>query len=273
MAQPGAGARFPDDGDVVDVEAAHVEFRSRAHGGRVEGHVAGEDVAVDVGENQVEGAELADALGAAQGDLDVGRMVDPDVLERVAVGPLVDVDGYDLVGPFHPGEDGEDGRAASHVERPLASRVEAEDVGEHQVGRGVVARPERHFGVDQYIIGKAFLRLVEGGPDGAFPPDADGLEIMFFPFLVPVPVLDALGLVGEMGDGEGERGQRLGEARLVVLVLRHVGGQPSLVGEEALVVDPAQLARQDVVDDLGVEIALVGEFDFVIVHVVFWIVD
>ena len=50
----------------------------------------------------------------------------------------------------------------------------------------MVAGSECHLRVDDDIIGITRLMFVEGGADDAILADADRLEIVLFPFLVPV---------------------------------------------------------------------------------------
>ena len=88
--------------------------------------VGEEDVAVDVGDDQVEGlGEGLKGRGVAMIDVDAVETVDGDVLDAVLHAPFVEIDGHAMFGTAHTGEDGEDARAATHVEEgfPFHIRV------------------------------------------------------------------------------------------------------------------------------------------------------
>ena len=57
-----------NDGHVVHVEATHIYNGVGAHAGYVHGEVAHEDIAIDIGNDEVEGAFVRQRIGIAQKD-------------------------------------------------------------------------------------------------------------------------------------------------------------------------------------------------------------
>ena len=83
--------------DVAFVESAEEELASGTEDGDIGIHIVEEDVAIDIGYDYVEfalrGLAVAQQVGIAYVDGDVG-MVALGIFEGIAVGPLVDVDGF-----------------------------------------------------------------------------------------------------------------------------------------------------------------------------------
>ena len=149
-------------------------------------HVIEEDVSVDVGEDDVERAISGYHLGSPKADFDVFRMVQADIFARIVVCPFVNIYGYDPRSSFHPCQYSQHRRAASHVEHFFSLKVELQDFAYHQVCRRVVSGAECHLRVYYYIIGIARFVGVERGAYQAFVPDMYGLEIILFPFFIPI---------------------------------------------------------------------------------------
>ena len=84
-----------DDGDVLDVEAAEEHDAVGAQGAGIGGDVGGDDVAVDVGDEDVGGFEAVEGGGVAVDEAYLGMVVDGDVVDGVDVGESVDFDAGD----------------------------------------------------------------------------------------------------------------------------------------------------------------------------------
>ena len=89
------------------------------------------------------------------------------------------------------------------------------------------------------MVCEALLRLVEGGPDEAFPADAYGLEVVLLPRFIPIAVGDECVGVVEGYVGQGEGGEQLRERLSVVCRFREVGAQTVGLRQEALEADRA----------------------------------
>lgn len=210
-------------GHVGLVEAAEQEGAARTQHADVGRHVGKQDVAVDVGDDEVEGV-AAQQAGVANTDGDVG-MVSLGVLKGVVVGPLVDVDAFDIVGTTHLGQDGQHGGATAHVEDMAALHIELGEVGEHHVGGLVVGGAKGHLGLDFEFPVYVAAVLVEGGANphtfAVVGLDKYGF-VLFFPFFVPVFV--GHGFKGVAGGGHVlDVGQLVGQPGFVEVVGRHVG--------------------------------------------------
>ena len=123
-----------DGGNVFSVESAHEKGGSRFHAADVLVDIVQQDVAVDIGEYNIECAECGDLFGTAQGNLYIFRMVQPGIFQRVVVSPFVDVDSDYFIGVFHFFAR----MASTAVPHPISSRsfafqVEFQHFADHQV--------------------------------------------------------------------------------------------------------------------------------------------
>ena len=172
------GLRFYH-GAVLLIEPAGYQQCPGLHAAGVGGEVLEDDVAVDIGQDQVIFACLDEGGIAAEGVDAVGDAVAAGIFPGGTDGHRVDVYGMDGDRRLHLcREDGEDAGAAAHVED-----LQAADgllVGEHclddQSGGLVMSGAEGHLGVDDYRVFGPGQTLVERGLYGAAAVDDHGLE-------------------------------------------------------------------------------------------------
>ena len=191
-------------GDVVGEEAGEDEGAVGGEVLHVGGHVGGEDVLVDVGDD---GVELAlDGGGVAEEDGHIIYIIKGEVLAGVRYAEFVDVDGDDFLRSPHGEGYAEDAGASAHVEHALGSEVLLQEEGGDLVGGFVGTGTECHAGVEPYA-------------EFAF---EDGVEAVLLPFGVPVFVLELVERVGAGDVGDEEVAEGGLEARLVELLLGDV---------------------------------------------------
>ena len=188
--------------DVVGVEAADPEFASGLQVASIERHMQEEDIAVDIGEDEVV-AVLGGCVAEAYVEVDT---VGFGVLECVAYGAFVDIDSDDTFGSLPFGEDGEHACSAAHVEDGLSREVAGEE------------------GIDHHGSG-----LVVSCPEGAMGCDADAQrQLLHRMFCLPgcVPVL-----VGDSADAEEGLSVGLGKSADLRFAESRLGDIGGIVGE------------------------------------------
>src|SRR5690606_16139272 len=103
----------------------------------------------------------------------------------------VDIECVNLYRTEFRGHNRKDGRSTSGVHHPLAIVVEFQLRMDHEVGRLMMTGSKRHLGSNDDLVGGCFLWLMELRADYTLVADNYGL-IAFFPFFVPVSLLDLL---------------------------------------------------------------------------------
>ena len=206
----------PQYGDVIYVESAHQQGGSGVHARYEAGHVGQQDIAVDVGDDVVKGAFVAQYGGVAVIDADLIYTVQADVLQRVAHTPVVDVDGGAGGGATHAAQYGEYSGAAAHVEQRASVEVALQQLAQHQAGGLVVAGSKGHLRVDDDVVLHLRGLFVEGAVDTAALADDDGLKEVLLPLLVPVALFGQLVAHAEGDVGHGEVGQNGSHCSFVV---------------------------------------------------------
>ena len=123
-------------------------------------HIAQKDIPIDIGEDVIKRTAGRYLLGTAVENMNVGRVVQPTVLDGVAIGPLVIVDGYDTVRALLCGQDGQHGGTAAHVKHLPTMQVERQYGSDHLLCRSVITRTKGHTRIDNDRVGKTFFRLI-----------------------------------------------------------------------------------------------------------------
>ena len=226
--------------DILQVEPAHIDEGTGLHCHGVGSKVGKEDVAVDVGNDEVEMPRKGlQGRGIAMDDIDAVETVKGNILQGVLHAPFVVVDGHTVTGPALTGQNGKDAGTASHVEHLKVADVIVEQTPDHLRRRLVMSRTEGHLGVDAHVVVGLGHVAVEGGGDdtpGMFGrTDDDGLEIVLFPLLIPIAVLGFCHLVSDGHTRNGEVFYGLPEGVLIVEGCLYVcleGILRGLVGED-----------------------------------------
>ena len=185
--------------------------------GHVTGHIGQEDVAVDIGKDDVVRSTLSQQRSIATKNVykvnksTSGRvnMLQSDIVAGVIGTPLVDVDGVGMTGTTHTGKNSKNARAATHIKDVLADKVGIKDVAHHEAGGLMMPRSEGHLGIDDDVV--FCLRMVgmERAVNDGTTINYNGLEEVALPLLVPVLVLQWTGCEGNRRFRQREIGQHL----------------------------------------------------------------
>lgn len=208
-----------------------------AFGGKVAGvggHVGSEDVFVDVGDDGVEcacdGSCIAEQYG---GTCDV---VEGEVFVCVCNAVRIYVDGHNRVGSPLSHGNGENSCACTHVENPLMCEVMVLEEVDYLVCGGVSARAEGHAGTQKY----AELAL------------ENGVEVILFPFGIPVFIFKSVDGVGKLDGWDGEVGEEVLQGLRVEVGLWDVGFESCGCAFEGFVADVGEQGGKNVAGVVGV---------------------
>ena len=124
--------------EIFFVEAAHVQTTAGLQYRSIMADVIQQDISIDIGKDIIERAALRKAFCSALFYPYIERMVEPAVLKRVTVCPLVDVDSHHTARLFASSQNGKYGRAAPHVEYFPAVQVERQHFAKHEIGGGIL---------------------------------------------------------------------------------------------------------------------------------------
>lgn len=200
----------------------------------VGGYVGSEDVFVDVGDDGVEcacdGSCIAEQYG---GTCDV---VESEVFVCVCNAVRIYVDGYNRVGSPLSHGNGENSCACTHVENPLMCEVMVLEEVDYLVCGGVSARTEGHAGTQKY----AELAL------------ENGVEVILFPFGIPVFIFKSVDGVGKLDGWDGEVGEEVLQGLRVEVCLWDVGFESCGCAFEGFVADVGEQGGKNVAGVVGV---------------------
>ncbi len=205
------------------------------------GHIGQEDVAVDVGQDDVGLRRRGQAAGIAVLDIyhgpeavGVAAVVDVVVVLGVADAPLVDVVGHDGRCSPHGAEYAEYAGAAACIDDRGAVKVGIQQLAQHEACRGMRARSE---GLTRMYGDVDACRGIVGGilivDDDAVAYD-NRLEALCLPGGVPVLVGDGRGGVAHVGVCEGETLDDSPDTAVVVESRGHISLQTRRLGHEAV---------------------------------------
>lgn len=197
-------------------------------------HIVQQDVAVDVGYDDVKGAFVCQGGGVALQDFNAVQPIQPDIFQGIAYAPVVDVYGSAADSALHACQDGEDGGAASHVEHMAPGEVHVEQLVDDEAGGFVVACAEGHLRVYGDVIFSFRNIVVEGAVYYTAVADDDGLEEIAFPFFVPISVFGFEIIVADVCVKQREIIQCLLKGFFIVEALLYVGGYSAGLLHETL---------------------------------------
>ena len=202
-------------------------------------------IPVDVGENGIERETSMQQLFVAQQHLDTVGFIEAYIFFGIFVSPFVYIDCRNMFGVAHAGEYGENCCPASHVENMLTLEIMSQYPFEHKRCRFMMACPECHFGIDDYFVTNVGYIGMECTVYYAFVIDDDRLEIVFFPFLVPV-------LVGKMFASpvdfciDRQIVDNLLQSRFGIFVFGNIGADTCCVGHKTVISGFGQQSGNDI---------------------------
>lgn len=176
---------------VLLVKTAEYHDTSLTESFDISGEVGEDYIAVDVGEENVSRLQLGERGGITLYQIDAD-IIECDVFTRVVTGSRVYFDTGDIVGSTHGGQNGQYAGAGAHINDLFMPEVHAEQMAYHHAGGGVMTGAESHLRVNDNVVFSVRHIFVESAVDNAFAFNLNGLEIIAFPFLIPVSALNFL---------------------------------------------------------------------------------
>ena len=200
----------------------------------VGGHIVGEDVLVDVGNDGVE--LILNGCGIALQDACVVDFVEGKVLTGVLHTEGIYVDGYDfLSAPLRHGN-AKHTSASAHVEHTLGGEILLEQEGGDLVGGFVRTRAKCHAWVEPYA--KFTFE--------------DRVKTVLLPFSVPVFVLQSVERVGECHIWDEDVSKRAFEDFFIELVFWNVCLDTRVGHFEGIIADLSEQGGEYIAGDFGV---------------------
>ena len=138
--------------NVGNIEATHIYIGTFFHARHIILQVVQKDIAVDIGNDEVERTFACQAGSVAEKDIDVVNMVQRDVVLRIFHAPFVDIDGHAMFRAAHTGQYGEDAGAATHVEHFPTLHIIVEDALNHLRRSGMMACAKGHLRIDGDVV-------------------------------------------------------------------------------------------------------------------------